>query len=279
MMRFVIGTLALLLVEMVWGNKISSDFVEIAGLVEEKDILKDSIPRSFLDKLDYYYTAWFVSKQDSIDYVDSACIAESVRKVVMCSDSVYLARLDSLQSAIPLSFNDIVRNYIELYTVKKRFQVANMLGLSEYYFPIFEEALDAECMPLELKYLPVIESALNPRAFSRAGACGLWQFMYSTGKMYKLEINSFVDERRDPVLATKAAVRYLNDLYGIYEDWILVLIIVVRGMSIKRFAARGERKITGIFIITCPRRPVDMCRLLLQRIMFLVITRNMGYIP
>lgn len=94
---------------------------------------------------------------------------------------------DSLQSAVPLSFNDIVRTYIELYTVKKRLQVANMLGRSEYYFPIFEEALDAECMPLELKYLPVIESALNPKALSRAGACGLWQFMYGTGKMYKLE--------------------------------------------------------------------------------------------
>ena len=102
-------------------------------------------------------------------------------------------------------------------------QVATMLGASEYYFPIFEEALAANCMPLELKYLPVIESALNPVARSRAGACGLWQFMYPTGKMYKLEINSFIDERFDPVKSTQAAVRYLNDLYSIYEDWILVI--------------------------------------------------------
>ena len=147
-------------------------------------------------------------------------MAESCKNLPVCSDSLYLARLDSMQSAIPLSYNGIVRNFIEMYTVKKRFQVANMLGMSEYYFPIFEEALDAECMPLELRCLPVIESALNPRALSSAGACGLWQFMYSTGKMFKLEINSFVDERRDPYLATKAAVRYLNDLYAIYEDWI-----------------------------------------------------------
>lgn len=214
---------------LLWGGNVSAmpegkkDTLGITDTVIEKQVLQDSIPQSFLDKLDYYYTDWFTSKIDSLDYADSALVAVSCKNIITCSDSVYLARLDSLQSAIPLSFNDIVRNYIELYTVKKRLQVSNMLGLSEYYFPFFEEALDAECMPQELKYLPVIESALNPRAFSRAGACGLWQFMYSTGKMYKLEINSFVDERRDPVLSTKAAVRYLNDLYGIYEDWILVI--------------------------------------------------------
>lgn len=183
----------------------------------------DSVPQDFADRLDYYYTCWYAGKQDRVGYADSLLLAESAKNVPVCADSVYLARLDSIQSGIPLSFNGIVRNYIELYTVKKRYQVSVMLGLGEYYFPIFEEALDAECMPQELKYLPVIESALNPRAFSRAGACGLWQFMYSTGRMYKLEINSFVDERRDPVLSTRAAVRYLNDLFGIYEDWILVI--------------------------------------------------------
>lgn len=208
----------------VWGREINSrDSLVTEENQEVKQLLEDSIPQDFMDRLDYYYTTWHTSMRDSAVYVDSACIAGSNQSLTSCSDSVYLARLDSLQSAVPLSFNDIVRNYIELYTVKKRFQVANMLGLSEYYFPIFEEALDAQCMPLELKYLPVIESALNPRAFSRAGACGLWQFMYSTGKMYKLEINSFVDERRDPIQSTQAAVRYLNDLYSIYEDWILVI--------------------------------------------------------
>lgn len=224
MVRFLISGILSLTCSGVWGMVSSGrDTLSIADTAAQKQVLQDGIPESFMGKLDYYYTSWFAGKQDSLNYVDSATIAENGRNLPACCDSVYLMRLDSIQSAIPLSFNDIVRNYIELYTVRKRYQVANMLGLSEYYFPIFEEALDAECMPMELKYLPVIESALNPRALSKAGACGLWQFMYSTGRMYKLEINSFVDERRDPVVATKAAVRYLNDLYGIYEDWILVI--------------------------------------------------------
>lgn len=225
MMRFFVLGVFSLLSAGVWGiNPVAAgDTAVVAEAAMEQRVVTDSIPQSFIDKLNYYYTCWYAGKQDSICYADSAMITGGNREVPVIPDSVYLSRLDSLQSAIPLSFNDIVRNYIELYTVRKRAQVATMLGLSEYYFPIIEEALDAECMPLELKYLPVIESALNPRALSKAGACGLWQFMYSTGKMYKLEINSFVDERRDPVLATKAAVRYLNDLFGIYEDWILVI--------------------------------------------------------
>lgn len=224
MRHFFAVVVACLGVHSVFGTvTVGRDSLVEAEQVTEERILVDSIPESFIDKLNYYYTAWYKDKQDETAYVDSLTIAESAKLIPYCSDSLYLARIDSIQSAVPLSFNNIVRNYIELYTVKRRFQVANMLGLAEYYFPIFEEALDAECMPLELKYLPVIESALNPRALSRAGACGLWQFMYSTGKMYKLEINSYVDERRDPVMSTKAAVRYLNDLYGIYEDWILVI--------------------------------------------------------
>lgn len=196
---------------------------EIADTLHSRQVLEDSIPASFIQTIDDYYIQWFHQNQERTEYVDSTYIGGNSEAQIRFPDSIYLSRLDSLQPAIHLSYNDIVRNYIELYTVRRRQQVASMLGMSEYYFPIFEEALAANCMPLELKYLPVIESALNPVARSRARACGLWQFIYSTGKRYKLEINSFIDERLDPIKSTEAAVSYLNDLYSIYEDWILVI--------------------------------------------------------
>lgn len=138
-------------------------------------------------------------------------------------DSVYINRLYSLPTKMELVFNPVVRNYIEMYAGRRSNQVSYMLGEGKYYFPLFEEALDKEGLPLELKYLPVIESALNPIARSRVGATGLWQFMAGTGKMYDLEINSLVDERSDPRKSTTAAVKYLKDLYSIYGDWNLVI--------------------------------------------------------
>ena len=112
---------------------------------------------------------------------------------------------------------------VSMYTGRLRNQVSFMLSACNFYMPIFEEALDAYNLPLELRYLPIIESALNPSAVSRAGASGLWQFMLATGKMYGLESNSLVDERRDPIKATWAAARYLKELYAIYGDWNLVI--------------------------------------------------------
>ncbi len=138
-------------------------------------------------------------------------------------DSIYLDRLNKIPSIMNLSYNKIVRRYIEVYTCKKRDQVAAMLGLAEYYFPFFEQVLDAHNLPIELRYLPVIESALNPRARSWAGATGLWQFMFYTAKLFKLEMNSYVDERCDPEKSTYAAVQYLTMLYKEFKDWTLVI--------------------------------------------------------
>lgn len=139
------------------------------------------------------------------------------------SDSVYLARINSIPSIINLSYNHIVRNFIHVYTVKKRDKLELILGLKDYYFPMFEEVLDFHQMPVELKYLAVIESALNPNAVSKAGATGLWQFMYGTGRMYNLNVNSFIDDRRDPLKATHAAALYLKDLYRTFGDWMLCI--------------------------------------------------------
>ena len=136
---------------------------------------------------------------------------------------VYIERLSRIPSVMELAYNDIVQRFIDRYSGRLRYSVSYLLGAANFYLPIFEEALEAYQLPLELKYLPIIESALNPKAVSRAGATGLWQFMLGTGKQYGLEVNSLVDERRDPVKSSYAAARYLRDLYKIFGDWNLVI--------------------------------------------------------
>ena len=136
---------------------------------------------------------------------------------------VYIERLQRIPSVMELAYNDIVQRFIDRYTGRLRYSVSYMLGALNFYLPIFEEALEAYQLPLELKYLPVIESALNPKAVSRAGAGGLWQFMPATAKQYGLTINSLVDERRDPVKSSYAAAHLLSDFYRIFGDWNLVI--------------------------------------------------------
>lgn len=138
-------------------------------------------------------------------------------------DSIYIQRLEQLPRVIHLPYNNVVRDCIDLYAERRRGLVKYMLGMADFYFPIIEKILDEHDLPIELKYLAVVESALNPVALSRVGACGLWQFMLPTGKMYGLEINSLIDERRDPEKATHAACGYFKDMYEIYKDWNLVL--------------------------------------------------------
>ena len=136
---------------------------------------------------------------------------------------VYIERLSRIPSVMELAYNDVVQKFIDRYTGRLRYSVSYMLGAMNFYMPVFEEALEAYQLPLELKYLPIIESALNPKAVSRVGATGLWQFMPATGKQYGLELNSLVDERRDPVKSSYAAARYLKALYRIFGDWNLVI--------------------------------------------------------
>ncbi len=140
-------------------------------------------------------------------------------------DSVYYYRMQRLDvgSPINLVYNPYVRAFIDMYANKKRGTTARVLGLSQMYFPMFEQQLDKFNIPLEMKYLAIVESALNAKARSRVGAGGLWQFMYYTGKVYGLEVTSYVDDRNDPLKATVAACRHFNDLYNMYHDWLLVL--------------------------------------------------------
>jgi membrane-bound lytic murein transglycosylase D len=138
-------------------------------------------------------------------------------------DSVYIERLGKINTVIKLPYSNILKNFIHVYTDTKLESTEAILGLMDYYFPMIEDIFDSYGLPTELKYMAVIESALNPNAVSRVGATGMWQFLYSTGKNYGLTINSIVDERRDPVKATHAAARYLRDMYNIYHDWVLVI--------------------------------------------------------
>ncbi|MBP1668177.1 MAG: hypothetical protein H6Q21_543 [Bacteroidetes bacterium] len=140
-------------------------------------------------------------------------------------DLYYEIRISELNKTSPvaLDFNPYVKAYIELYTIQRRKELATLIGLSQLYFPIFDEALDRNALPLELKYLTIVESGLNPMAVSKSGAVGLWQFLMTTSGMFDLTVNSYVDERRDPVKSTEAACRYLQYLYGTFHDWHLVM--------------------------------------------------------
>ncbi len=180
---------------------------EIIDVPEAMDSDVDSL-------LNLFYSKTYLQPDNDCNYRDENPVY---------GKEVYMDRLKRLPNVMEMPYNEIVQKFIDRYTGRLRHSVSYMLGASNFYIPIFEEALEAYRLPLELKYLPVIESALNPQATSHAGAAGLWQFMVTTGKQYGLEVNSLVDERRDPIKSSYAAAKYLSDLYKVFGDWSLVI--------------------------------------------------------
>ncbi|MBR2162835.1 MAG: LysM peptidoglycan-binding domain-containing protein [Bacteroidales bacterium] len=198
---------------------------EMMDLYEENEIKSAAgiNPEDYTAEIsDSLLNIWYVHKNTTNDGIEEYDM-DSIRFESHVPDEVYMERIRKMNSFITLPYNDIVKNYIILYSEKMPTKMGNILGLCRYYMPIFEETLNRYNMPEELKAMAVIESALNPTAVSRAGAKGMWQFMYSTAKTYGLHIDSFVDERFDPVKSADAAARYLQDAYEIFGDWNLAI--------------------------------------------------------
>lgn len=190
------------------------------GILSLKESITDNAiiyPESFETDTHKMMQNWYLQNYTILDENNADA------PVVNVSDEVYIKRLKEMPTVIEMPFNQVVRSHIEMYTQRRRQLVETMLGMSLYYMPIFEQALEKEGLPLELRYLPVIESALNPNAVSRVGATGLWQFMLPTARGLGMEINSLVDERRDPVRSSEMAAKYLKQLYEIYGDWSLAI--------------------------------------------------------
>jgi len=191
-----------------------------ASAISDTIIIKSDDSTEIITRdLDSLISTWYAKmaiSNNPVEYRDDT-------PALQYPDSVYSERLRKINSIISLPYNNIIRNHIHVYTIKQRDKFSVVLGLKDYYFPMIEDIFDSYGLPAELKYMAVIESALNPNAVSRMGATGLWQFMYSTGRFYGLNINSVVDDRRDPVKSTHAAARYIKDLYDMYNDWILVI--------------------------------------------------------
>ena len=204
-----------------YSDSLATAMVELYGQDEGHDGVGLSPEDYTAEVSDSLLNIWYAHRMASDDTEEFDM--DSVRFESNVPDEVYIERLKKMNSFISLPYNDIVKNYIILYSEKMPTKMAHMLGLCQYYMPIFDETFNKHDLPEELKTMAIIESAMNPLAVSRAGAKGMWQFMYATAKMYGLHIDSFVDERMDPFKAADAAARYLQDAYEIFGDWNLAI--------------------------------------------------------
>ncbi|MBR5300320.1 MAG: LysM peptidoglycan-binding domain-containing protein [Bacteroidales bacterium] len=204
-----------------YSDSLATAMVELYGQDEVQNAVGLSPEEYTAEVSDSLLNIWYAHMMASDDSEEFDM--DSVRFESDVPDEVYIERLKKMNSFISLPYNEIVKNYIILYSEKMPTKMAHMLGLCQYYMPIFDETFNKHDLPEELKAMAIIESAMNPLAVSRAGAKGMWQFMYSTAKMYGLHIDSFVDERMDPFKSADAAARYLQDAYEIFGDWNLAI--------------------------------------------------------
>ena len=232
-------------------DTLTADMTEVGEPIYEDNSIPDSIwKRDELLLLKNMSNEEYISRINSIwldQLYESGFFYEIDEKkingkteVLHVDDSIIKKRLQLLNAKTPLDldYNPYVKSYINVYVYRRSDQMERMMGLAEYYYPMFEEILDKYDIPLELKHLAIVESALNPRAKSPMGATGLWQFMYATGKQYGLHVSSYVDERYDPYLETEAAARYMRNLYKMFGDWNLVLAAYNSGPGNVRKAIR-----------------------------------------
>lgn len=211
-----IGIICVGLLMAIQGLRAQTDIIVHDGQTGKDEAI--DLPEGMMQETDSLLKEWYAKT-----YLMMGDSCESSSENPVFDKEVYISRLSRLPNVIEMPYNDIVRQFIDHYCTKLRGSVSYMLGANNFYVQIFEEALESYQLPIELKYLPIIESGLKPDARSHAGAAGLWQFMIGTGKLYGLEVNSLVDERLDPVKASFAAARYLKDLYKIFGDWTLVI--------------------------------------------------------
>jgi len=209
-------------------------------------IADETFQNQLIKEMDEMLELWYIKSQ--VPRVVSPTLVDDTTGVVF-SDSLIYQRLRAINTVVPLAYNNAVKRWIELYMYKRKKSSSVLMGLSQYYYPLMQEVFDKYGVPEELIYLTIIESGLNPIAVSPMGATGIWQFMHGTGKAYGLEVNTFVDDRRDPLKATDAAARHLKDLYNIFNDWGLAISAYNCGAgNVRKAIARsgGKRDFWGV---------------------------------